>query len=166
MAEETPRDPASTWGRLQRAGEEWCAHYHSDYGVDVRCLRLPVIVQPVKRGALPNRTRPSPIPVPEQARPFLHIDDAVRAIWQLMAAPPAAIRQQKGYLVAGGSVALHDLVVQVLQYQPGASVQCWNNPELPGPEMVDTRAGRHDWGYQPRYNLLNLVRTLLRHDNR
>lgn len=37
-------EPTTVYGISKFAGEQWCAYYHKNYGVDVRSLRYPVLI--------------------------------------------------------------------------------------------------------------------------
>ena len=155
--ENAPQETTSFFAIARRAGEQWCRHYHQEYGVDVRCLRFPVLVRPATLAELPERTLKKRS---DQRRPVIHVDDALRAILELMFAPPEAVRQRI-YHVSGTSLSVAELVTEIRFYHAAAGLEVWNLPEHLGPESLDDSAARSDWGWKPRYNLLHLVQHLL-----
>ena len=155
--EDAPQETQSFFAIAKRAGEQWCRHYHREYGVDVRCLRFPVLIRPAKPTDL---SQPVSKIVNSQRRPVLHVDDASRAILELMFTPPEAIRQRI-YHVTGTSLSVAELVREIRFHHAAAGHEVWNLPEHPGPESLDDTAARTDWGWKPRYNLLHLVQNLL-----
>jgi nucleoside-diphosphate-sugar epimerase len=155
-----PQDPPSIAGLSQRAGERWCEQFHLEHQVDVRSLRLPVLIRSATAGKVFRARSLLSSPL-TQARPVLHLQDAVRATIELMAAPPSAIRERRSYNLAGISLSLMDLSVELGRYQPEVGFEIWNLPEDPGPASLDDTAARSDWGWRPRYDLLRLVRSLL-----
>jgi nucleoside-diphosphate-sugar epimerase len=139
-------------------GEQWCRQYHREHGVDVRCLRLPVLIRP----ALARRALEStPAPILDQRRPVLHVDDAVRAVLELMAAPASAIREDGPYQVNGVSISVAELVTEIQFHHPKAAMEIWNLPDHTGPASIDDSAAQTDWGWKLRYDLLHLVKSLL-----
>jgi nucleoside-diphosphate-sugar epimerase len=151
------QEAVSFFALCKRAGEQWCRHYHQEYGVDVRCLRFPVLIRPAKATALP---KPSPMVMSDQRRPVLHVEDAVRAVLELMFAPQEAVRERV-YHVSGTSISVAELLTEIQFHHAAAGLEIWNLPEHPGPESLDDSAARTDWGWKPRYDLLQLVKNLL-----
>ena len=156
-SEDAPQETRSFFAIARRAGEQWCRHYHQEHGVDVRCLRFPVLIRPATAIDFPQRI---PREISDQRRPVLHVDDAVRATLELIFAPPEAIRQRI-YHVSGTSLSVSELVTEIRFHHAAAGLEVWNLPEHAGPESLDDSAARTDWGWKPRYNLLHLVQHLL-----
>jgi nucleoside-diphosphate-sugar epimerase len=152
-----PQEAMSFFALCKRAGEQWCRHYHQEFDVDVRCLRFPVLIRPAQATVLPKVTVSI---LSEQRRPVLHVDDAVRATLELMFAPPEAVRERI-YHVSGTSISVAELMTEIQFHHAAAGIEIWNLPEHPGPESLDDSAARADWGWKPRYDLLQLVKNLL-----
>jgi nucleoside-diphosphate-sugar epimerase len=154
---DAPQETGSFYAIAKRAGEQWCRQYHQEHGIDVRCLRFPVLIRPATGNVIPE---PDRMIVADQRRPVLHVEDAVRAILELMFAPPEAIRQRI-YHVSGTSISVAELLTEIRFHHAAAGVEVWNLPEHPGPASLDDSAARADWGWKPRYDLLLLVKDLL-----
>jgi nucleoside-diphosphate-sugar epimerase len=154
---DAPQETGSFYAIAKRAGEQWCRQYHEEYGVDVRCLRFPVLIRPALAAALPE---PSISAMSDQYRPVLHVEDAVRAVLELMFAPPEAVRQRI-YHVSGTSISVAELLTEIRFHHAAAGIEVWNLPEQQGPVSLDDGAARTDWGWKPRYDLLQLVKNLL-----
>jgi nucleoside-diphosphate-sugar epimerase len=154
---DAPQETSSFFAIAKRAGEQWCRQYHQEHGVDVRCLRFPVLIRPAPATTLLEMT---PKVVSDQRRPVLHVEDAVRATLELMFAPPEAIRERI-YHVSGTSISVAELLTEIRFHHAAAGIEVWNLPEHPGPESLDDSAARTDWGWKPRYDLLQLVKSLL-----
>jgi nucleoside-diphosphate-sugar epimerase len=144
----------------KRAGEQWCEHYRHDHKVDVRCLRLPVLIRPTPPG---EKREPTLAPTLPQARPVLPLDEAIRATMELMAAPAGAIRATGIYNLAGVSISVLELVTEIGFHHPETGLGIWNLPDHPGPVSLDDSAARNDWGWRPRYDLFQLVKSLLQY---
>jgi nucleoside-diphosphate-sugar epimerase len=150
--QDAPQDPPGYFGLSKRAGEHWCEHHFLQYETDTRSLRFPVIVQP-------SKGKYAATPAASQARPVIHLQDAVRATIELMGAPKAAIRERRSYNLAGTSLSLSELVEE-LEHQKGyAGIDVWNLPAHPGPASMNDGAARADWGWKPKYDLVQLVRS-------
>jgi len=54
-----------------------------------------------------------------------------------------------------------ELLTEIQFHHAAAGIEIWNLPEHPGPESLDDSAARTDWGWKPRYDLLQLVKNLL-----
>ena len=160
-ANDAPQEPASLFGMSKRAGERWCRQYAKEYDLDVRSLRFPIVLAPDVPGVNNPPPVTTPLPVTDQPRPVLHLEDAVRATIELMAAPKASIRERGSYNLAGPSVSVADLLTELQQHNPRVRLDVWNLPDEPGPSSLDDSAARTDWGWKPRYDLLGLVRNLL-----
>ena len=154
---DAPQQSESFFAISRRAGEQWCRHYHEEHGVDVRCLRFPVLVRPAPGPPLPE---PTPKEWSGGRRPVLHVEDAVRATLALMVAPPEALRRRI-YHVSGASVSVTELLTEVRRHDAAAGLEVWNLPEHPGPRSLDDSAALADWGWKPRYDGLHLVKSLL-----
>lgn len=154
---DAPQETTSFYSIAKRAGERWCRQYHDEFNVDVRSIRFPVLVRPA-RDICPNQQMPAELSA--QRRPLLHVEDAVRAILELMFAPPEAVRQRI-YHVSGTSLSVAELRREMQFHHASAGIEVWNLPEQPGPESLDDSAARADWGWKPRYDLLQLVKDLL-----
>jgi nucleoside-diphosphate-sugar epimerase len=154
---DAPQETGSFYAIAKRAGEQWCRQYHEEFGVDVRCLRFPVLIRPAPAAALPE---PGISAMSDQYRPVLHVEDAVRAVLELMFAPPEAVRQRI-YHVSGTSISVAELLTEIRFHHAAAGIEVWNLPEQPGPVSLDDGAARTDWGWKPRYDLLLLVKDLL-----
>lgn len=146
---DAPQNPPGVFGLFKRASERWCEQYFQDFGVDVRCLRFPVLLQ--SRSAS-DQPPVMPILMNVQPRPAMLVTEAVRAVIELMSAPGLALRHRRCYNLAGLSMSLQDL--------PSGLIEIWNLPEHPGPLSLDDSAARADWGWQLRHNMEHLVQRL------
>jgi nucleoside-diphosphate-sugar epimerase len=153
---DAPQEAMSFFALCKRAGEQWCRQYHQEHAVDVRCIRFPVLIRPALTTVLEQTQKI----FSDQRRPVLHVEDAVRATLELMFAPPEALRERI-YHVTGTSISVAELLTEIQFHHAAAGIEIWNLPEHPGPESLDDSAARADWGWKPRYDLLQLVKNLL-----
>jgi nucleoside-diphosphate-sugar epimerase len=178
--DDAPQDPQNYFGLSKRAAERWCEHYFLEYEIDVRSLRFPAIIRPSNKTATHKKERLSikekPLPsspqttmplkpaiaaAAVQTRPVLHMNDAVRATIELMAAPFASIRNRRSYNLASASVSLTDLAEELSREKGNPGIDHWNLPENSGPTSVDDTNARTDWGWKPAYDLVQLIGSFL-----
>lgn len=174
----TVMDPTTVYGISKLAGERWCAWYHAKHGVDVRSLRYPGLIswktppgggttdyavdifhQALRRGQYSCFLR-------EDTRlPMMHMDDAIRATLALMDAPAEAVKERGSYNLAGLSFTPRELADEIARQVPGFTLRC--EPDFrqaiadSWPQRIDDAAARRDWGWQPRFDLTNLVSDML-----
>ncbi len=178
----TPDDavlnPTTVYGMSKAAGENWCAYYHARWGVDVRSLRYPGVIghQSLPGGGttdyavdifhrvLAERAYTCFL-APHQQLPMIHMDDAIRATLELMAAPASAIKRRTSYNLQGLSFSPEQIAAELatqagpfdLHYAPDfrqAIAASW-------PRSLDDTAARADWGWAPRFDLGALVHDML-----
>jgi nucleoside-diphosphate-sugar epimerase len=173
--DDAPQDPESYFGLSKRAAERWCEHYFLEYEIDARSLRFPVIIRPSrqyqkKEISQPPLTLTNFPPKPPivsatnaaiQPRPVLHMNDAVRATIECMAAPATSIRNRRTYNLAGASLSLTELAAKLHCEPSFAGIEIYNLPQYSGPTSLDDSAARSDWGWRPDYDLVKLIGSFL-----
>ena len=98
---------------------------------------------------------------------MMHMEDAIRATLQLMAAPKESLSVQTSYNVAAVDFSPAELAAAIaarmpdftIDYQPDfrqAIADSW-------PQRMDDAEARRDWGWSPRYDLDALVDDMLAH---
>ena len=178
--QKTVMEPTTVYGISKLAGEGWCAWYHRQHGVDVRSLRYPGLVS--WRTAPGGGTTDYAVEIfhaalqhghyrcflrEDTALPMMYMPDAIRATLALMDAPADRIRERHGYNLAGTSftpAALGEAIARRLsgfriEYEPDfrqAIADSW-------PRSIDDGPARQDWGWQPRYDLDQMVDDMLAH---
>ena len=73
---------------------------------------------------------------------MLHVDDAVRATLELMAAPAGAVRDKRSYNITGASLSPQELGQELRDTYPFREIDVWNLPDHPGPVSLDDSALR------------------------
>jgi len=176
----TPQDtiikPTTVYGMSKLAGENWCAYFQRQYGVDVRSLRYPGLIsykatpgggttdyaveifhEAVKRGSyvsfLSSGTR----------LPMMYMDDAIRATLELMDAKrPETFHS---YNVGALSFSPEELGNAIKRYIPDFTVSYKPDARQKiadtWPESIDDSRAREDWGWEPKVDLDTLVRSML-----
>lgn len=176
----TIQRPQFFYGMTKVFGEHMGLFYRRKHGLDFRGLRYPSIVGPGVRspGAVQYTSwviescaqgRPFTIWVePETRVPVMYIKDAALATVRLAQAPPQGITTVN-YLVNGvtptpsagelADVVRSRIAGAQIEFEPDSSIQQLIQESL---LPLDDRRARQEWGWQPRYDLENLVDDFLR----
>jgi threonine 3-dehydrogenase len=177
--QDTIRTPETVFGMSKVAGENWCSYYHNRYGVDVRGLRFPGIISykgktggsttdfatEILQSAVQNR--PYECFLRSNTRlPMIFIDDAIRAIVELMDAPAEKISIRSSYNLASMSFTSTELEAEIKKHIPtfkkmAAKTGTRQQIADSWPESVDDAQARKDWGWKPKYDLLSTVETMI-----
>ena len=176
----TVMDPTTVYGVSKLAGELWCQYYRQKFDVDVRSLRYPGLISwktPPGGGttdyaidifhAARRDERYTSFLDAETRLPMMHMEDAIRATLQLMAAPKESLRVHTSYNVAAVDFTPAELAAAIAQRMPGftmdyapdfrqAIANSW-------PQRIDDAEARRDWGWNPRYDLDALVDDMMAH---
>ena len=176
----TIQRPQFFYGMTKVFGEHMGLFYRRKHGLDFRGLRYPSIIGPGVRspGAVQYTSwviescaqgRPFTIWVePETRVPVMYIKDAALATVRLAQAPPQGITTVN-YLVNGvtptpsagelADVVRSRIAGAQIEFEPDSSIQQLIQESL---LPLDDRRARQEWGWQPRYDLENLVDDFLR----
>jgi len=174
---EHPLLPTTMYGVTKVAGELLGAYYARTQGVDFRSLRFPGLLSATEPGggssdyanemffAAARGKRAVQVFVREDSRiPFMHMDDAVRALQLLSEADESALLRRtynvSSFAPSAAEIAAaiedlgHPLQVRYVPDPRQAIVDSW-------PDDMDDRAARADWGWAPRYDLAATTRRLI-----
>lgn len=165
-----PMDPLGLYGIAKLAGERLAEYFFHKKGLDVRSVRFPGVVGP---GHLPSGgTTDFAVHMfyeaaekgsytvylePNTTLPMLYIEDAVRAILQLMEAPAERLTVRSSYNIHGLSFSPAQLEAEIRKKLP--SFRCTYAPDFrqvlarSWPEQIEDTPARRDWGWKPQYDL-------------
>lgn len=174
----TVTQPTTVYGISKAAGENWCQYYHRTHGVDVRSIRYPGLIS---HTALPGGgTTDYAVDIFHHAArsgiytcyldadtvlPMMYMPDAVAGTIQLMAASPKAISVRTSYNFAAFSFSPTQLAIAIQKYLPEFTWQY--QPDFrqqiadSWPHYIDDQQARHDWGWDPQYQLEDMVVEML-----
>lgn len=174
----TVMEPTTVYGISKLAGERWCEYYFNKFGVDVRSIRYPGLISYT---SLPGGgTTDYAVDIfyhakktnsyisflnEESALPMMYMEDAIRATIELMEAPKESVKIRSSYNLAGISFTpkqLGDAIANqkdgfTMQYAPDfrqAIADSW-------PKSIDDTAAQNDWGWEMKYDLTEMVKTML-----
>ncbi|MCS7188482.1 MAG: NAD-dependent epimerase/dehydratase family protein [Bacteroidia bacterium] len=173
----TVMDPIGIYGIAKLAGERLAEYFYLRRGLDVRSIRFPGIVGPAHLpmggttdfavhmfyDALQKGTYTCYLK-PHTRLPMLYIEDAIRAILELMAAPPEALSIRGAYNIQGMSFSPAELEAEIQKRIP--HFRCVYEPDFrqalaeSWPETLDDSIARKDWGWKPQYDLYALCEAM------
>jgi nucleoside-diphosphate-sugar epimerase len=174
----TVMEPTTVYGISKLAGERWCEYYFNKFGVDVRSIRYPGLISYT---SLPGGgTTDYAVDIfyhakktnsytsflnEESALPMMYMEDAIRATIELMEAPKEKIKIRSSYNLAGISFTPKQLGDAIaienegfkMEYAPDfrqAIADSW-------PKSIDDSSAQQDWGWNMKYGLTEMVKTML-----
>lgn len=176
----TITEPGTIYGISKLAGEQWCQYYYHQYGVDIRSLRLPGLIsyttkpgggttdyavdifhQAIERNAYTCYLEAS------TSLPMMYMDDAIRAIIELMISPAERITIRAAYNIMGCHFSPSELAKEISRHLPGfkISYRLDHRQQIADswPASIDDRFARKDWGWSPEFNLEALTKEMLKH---
>src|SRR5690606_5772452 len=101
---------------------------------------------------------------PDTTLPMIFIDDAIRAVIELMEAPKDNIKVRTSYNISGANFSPSEIAASIQKEYPEFEVNY-----LPDfrqqiadswPKKIDDSAATQDWNWQPRYKLNDITRTM------
>ena len=178
--QDTIRTPETVYGMSKVAGENWCSYYNKRYGVDVRGIRFAGIIghQSTTSGNTTDyaidiyhkalKNEPFDCYLKSSTRlPMIYIDDAIRAIVELMEAPPQKISIRSSYNVSGISCSPKEIYEEIKKHIPefkiNYSPDFRQNIAATFPESVDDSTAQNDWNWTPQYDLAKIVEEMIGH---
>ncbi len=178
--QDTIRTPETVYGMSKVAGENWCSYYNKRYGVDVRGIRFSGIIghQSKTSGNTTDyaidifhkavKNEPFNCYLKANTRlPMMYMDDAIRAIVELMEAPAPKISIRSSYNVSGISCSPADIYEEIKKHIPDFKINY--TPDFRQkiaatfPESVDDATAQKDWHWTPQYDLSKIVAEMLAH---
>ena len=180
--QETITEPTTIYGISKFAGERWCAYYHQKFGIDIRSLRYPGLISYLS--APGGGTTDYAVDIFHQAiekntytcflqenttLPMMYMADAVQATIQLMETDVEKIKLRSSYNIAAMSFSPKQLAQAIQQHIPTFTIQYQVDERQKiaagWPQSIDDTIARKHWGWQPQYNVEQMVADMLLHLN-
>ncbi|WP_428331059.1 NAD-dependent epimerase/dehydratase family protein [Mucilaginibacter sp.] len=175
-------DPTTVYGISKCAGENWCAYYHRQYGLDVRSIRYPGLIsysanagggttdyaveifhEAIKNGSYTCFLKE------DTGLPMMYMEDAVNATIQLMEAPEHTITVRNSYNIAGMSFTPAELIKAIKKHIPELEVMFKPDSRQQiadsWPASINDEPAKKDWGLHAKYDLAAMVADMLLHLN-
>jgi len=180
--EQTPQDavlrPTTMYGVTKVAGEALCRYYAARYGLDVRGVRYPGIISSetlpgggttdyavaIYYEAVAHR-RYTCFVREDTVLPMMYMPDCIKATMDLLEADRSRLNYCAEYNLAGMSFTAGELAEAIRAHIP--EFICEYQPDYrqtiadSWPRTIDDSAARHDWGWQPSYDLPSMTADML-----
>jgi threonine 3-dehydrogenase len=177
LPEDFPQWPLGLYGVTKQSVERLGVYYHTRHGLDFRALRVPIVLSPhAAHGAASAYASRAIIEafnsgqfqfeVTRATTPALiYIDDVIQAILALLNAPEARLTRRV-YNIYAFSPTAEELAGAIgkrlpsarFDFQPDSSlaqlIESW-------PIGIVDESARHDWGWNPKFNLETAVNAFL-----
>jgi nucleoside-diphosphate-sugar epimerase len=175
----TPLNPTTIYGKTKVIGENLANDYWQKHCIDTRGLRYPGLISwksPAGGGttdyavdifhAALEKGHYDCFVGPETRLPMMYIDDAIRATLELMNTPVDNIGYSRaGYNISGVSFTAKQLVDAISERIDGFT--CTFTPDKrqvyadSWPNSIDDSEAKDDWAWQAKYNLENIVDSMI-----
>ncbi len=172
-----PIEPTTMYGVGKLTGESLCHYYHLKYGLDVRSVRYPGLLDyktPPSLGtteyakeifwkAIKEKKYTVPLKA-DTTMPMMFMLDAIRATISIMEAPAEKIKIRTSYNLAAFSFSPKELYELIKVYEPEFAIE-YKETEIQKiadswPQSIDDSQARNDWGWKPKYSLEELVKEM------
>ena len=178
----TPNDaylnPTTVYGISKVDGENWAQYYFLKYGLDVRSIRYPGVIghQSLPGGGTTDyavdifhkavlNEKFNCFLSEDTTLPMIYMDDVIRSTIELMEAPSENIKVRTSYNLAGVSFSPKDVALEIAKILPNFSIDY--KPDFRQdiashwPKSIDDSQAKTDWGWQPKYNLEAITKTMI-----
>mmetsp|Transcript_12922 Transcript_12922/g.24000 ORF Transcript_12922/g.24000 Transcript_12922/m.24000 type:complete len:314 (-) Transcript_12922:243-1184(-) len=170
-------NPIGIYGITKVHMELLGAYYKRTFNVDFRALKIPVVVSENRAGGGSAAftvnmiydlltTGQTVVPIEPEARfPWIHEEDVVKAIVDLMKAPKERLRYTT-YLADSGSVSAKEWAQAVLKHVPGGKVTYspdYRNAIVNSwPDITVGTEAREDWNHRVELGLEQAVEKIVK----
>ena len=175
----TPLNPTTMYGKTKVTGEVLAMNYWKQYGVDVRGIRYPGLISwkapagggttdyavDIFRAAIYTGHYECFVREDTQL-PMMYMDDAIRGTISLMESPSENLGPSRaGYNIGGMSFTAGQLADAIARRMPEFTCDFIpderQNYADSWPNDVEDLEAREDWGWEPRFNLEEMVDEML-----
>ncbi len=177
----TPLNPTTMYGKTKVTGEVLAMNYWKQYGVDVRGIRYPGLISwkapagggttdyavDIFRAAIDTGHYECFVREDTQL-PMMYMDDAIRGTISLMESPSENLGPSRaGYNIGGMSFTAGELADAIARRMPEFTCDFIpderQNYADSWPNDVEDLEAREDWGWEPSFNLEEMVDEMLIH---
>ncbi|MES0489363.1 MAG: NAD-dependent epimerase/dehydratase family protein [Leptospirales bacterium] len=181
--ENTPQDtlqrPNTIYGVTKVSGELLCDYYFSRFGVDTRGVRYPGIIshETAPSGgttdyavdifyAALKQNRYTSFLKADTRLDMMFMPDAIRAALELMEADLNHLKHRNAFNITSFNITPQELAEEIQKHRPDFSIDYDVDPVRQAiadswPKNMNDLAARKEWGWNARYNLETMVKTML-----
>ncbi len=171
-------EPLTIYGVTKLAGENLCNYYFKKFGIDVRSIRYPGLIgwesmpgggttdyavdifhQAIKHGEYTCFLSE------DRILPMMYMDDAIKATIGIMEVPCEKIKIRTSYNLSSLNFSPKHLEEEIKKHFPDFQIK-YNPDERDElakgwPASIDDMHARNDWGWQPNFNLSQMVSDII-----
>mgnify|MGYP001287359613 FL=1 len=171
-------EPATIYGVSKLAGEKMCNYYHNKFGIDVRSIRYPGLIGwesmpgggttdyavDIFHKAIQNKEYTCFLSA-DRTLPMMYMDDAINATILIMEAPSKKIKIRTSYNLSALHFSPKQLEEEIKKYFEDFKIKY--NPDERDilakgwPQSINDIHARNDWGWQPKFNLSQMVSDII-----
>ena len=167
-------EPTTIYGVSKLAGEALCNYYYQKFGVDVRSLRYPGLIgwQSMPGGGTTDyavdifheaikKKKYTCFLSAERSLPMMYMADAIKATIGIMDSPIEKIKIRTSYNISTFNFNPKELAFEIKKHFSDFSIEY--SPDKRDllasswPNSIDDSCARNDWGWNPSYNLSQMV---------
>ena len=167
-------EPTTIYGVSKLAGEALCNYYYQKFGIDVRSLRYPGLIgwQSMPGGGTTDyavdifheaikKKKYTCFLSAERSLPMMYMADAIKATIGIMDSPIEKIKIRTSYNISAFNFNPKELAFEIKKHFSDFSIEY--SPDKRDllasswPNSIDDSCARNDWGWNPSYNLSQMV---------
>ena len=171
-------EPVTIYGVSKLAGENMCNYYHTKFGIDVRSIRYPGIIGwesmpgggttdyavDIFHAAIKNKDYTCFLSA-DRELPMMYMDDAINATIRIMDALSEKIKIRTSYNLSAFHFSPKQLEEEIKKHFKDFSMK-YNPDERDDlakgwPKSINDIHARNDWGWQPKFNLSQMVSDII-----
>ena len=171
-------EPVTIYGVSKLAGESLCNYYYNKFGIDVRSVRYPGIIgwESMPGGGTTDYAVDifhEAIKLNEyicflhkdRTLPMMYMDDAINATIKIMEASKEKIKIRTSYNLSSLQFSPKEIEEEIKKHFKNFKVKYDpdERDELAKgwPQSIDDNYARKDWGWQPNFNLSQMVSDII-----
>lgn len=167
--EDAPRAPLTFYGLTKVLGEDLARYYRDRHGLEVVCLRLPLVlgdglwyagaasaIAEMVASAAPGRSRE--VAFHDAPMDLMHVGDVADAVWAALA---PGRRLDVVYNINGFTARLSEIAACAEALVPGYRVVRTDAPAAQSFPLIDDARFRRDAEFAPARDLQDVVRSML-----
>lgn len=170
--------PSTVYGISKSAGEHWCQYYFKNHGLDIRSLRFPGLIS--HKAQPGGGTTDYAVDIFHSAvrgenfdcflkadtyLPMMYMDDAIRAILELMDAPAAKLSIRTSYNLSAMSFSPAEIYQEICQHIDGFQISYSPDERQQiaesWPSSINDMQAFLDWGWKAEYNLEKMTKEMI-----
>jgi nucleoside-diphosphate-sugar epimerase len=171
-------EPTTIYGVTKLAGENLCNYYHKKFGIDVRSIRYPGLMGwesmpgggttdyavDIFHKAIKNGEYTCFLSE-HRTLPMMYMDDAIKATIGIMEVPSEKIKIRTSYNLSSLHFNPKELEQEIKKHFKDFKIK-YNPDERDElakgwPQSIDDTHARNDWGWEPNFNLSQMVRDII-----